>query len=413
MASEFTGERVIPGQVDIDLWNEHLARYLFAARLARRKRVLDIGCGTGYGSRELAQTAASVTGIDVSEEAIQHAQENYSQPALEFRAASAEHLPFPDASFDLVVAFEVIEHLSDWSSMLAEALRVLAPGGQFVVSTPNKDYYEESRRLTGPNPFHTHEFQFDEFREVLAHVFPHQVLFTQNHSGAVVFQPVESTQAASVETRLESNASDPAQAHFFLAVCAAQPLTGAPAYVYIPTAANVLRERELHIQRLESELSTKNEWLDKSRNEHAELVQLHDRQTAELKQRNQWAQELNEKLEAAGLRVVALQEELAAEQAAARQTVTGYESEIKRLEAEKQNTVNWGAQLEKDLAARQAEFEACLDLLHKAEASVEERTKWAQSLDQEIANLRMQLAALRESRWLKLGRRIGVGPQIE
>ena len=55
--AEFTGERLIPGQVDVDLLNEHMARYTFAARLARGKRVLDAGCGAGYGSAELAEGA--------------------------------------------------------------------------------------------------------------------------------------------------------------------------------------------------------------------------------------------------------------------------------------------------------------------------------------------------------------------
>ena len=50
MSTEFTGERVIPGLVDVDLWNEHISRYTFAARLARRKRVLDVGCGCRVGS---------------------------------------------------------------------------------------------------------------------------------------------------------------------------------------------------------------------------------------------------------------------------------------------------------------------------------------------------------------------------
>src|SRR5262249_18916198 len=58
--AEFTGERVIPGQVDVDLLNEHVARYTFAARLSRGKRVLDAGCGEGYGSAELARAALSV-----------------------------------------------------------------------------------------------------------------------------------------------------------------------------------------------------------------------------------------------------------------------------------------------------------------------------------------------------------------
>ena len=64
--AEFTGERLIPGQVDVDLLNEHMARYAFAARLARGKRVLDAGCGAGYGSAELAQAADSVVGADVA-----------------------------------------------------------------------------------------------------------------------------------------------------------------------------------------------------------------------------------------------------------------------------------------------------------------------------------------------------------
>ena len=75
--TEFTGERVIPGAVDEDLWNEHFARYAFAARLARRKRVLDAGCGSGYGSAELARSARMVVGADVAREAVDYARGHY------------------------------------------------------------------------------------------------------------------------------------------------------------------------------------------------------------------------------------------------------------------------------------------------------------------------------------------------
>jgi len=68
--AEFTGERVIPGQVEVDLWNEHVARYVFAARYARGRRVLDAGCGSGYGAVRLALNASSVWGVDVAEEAL-------------------------------------------------------------------------------------------------------------------------------------------------------------------------------------------------------------------------------------------------------------------------------------------------------------------------------------------------------
>src|SRR4051812_23591407 len=136
--SEFTGERVIPGQVDVDLLNEHMARYTFAARLARGKRVLDAGCGAGYGSAVLAHTASFVVGADVSADAVEFARANYRLPNLAFERSSCASLPHPDGAFDLVVAFEVIEHLETWREFLLEARRMLAPNGQFIVSTPNK-----------------------------------------------------------------------------------------------------------------------------------------------------------------------------------------------------------------------------------------------------------------------------------
>src|SRR6185295_3649789 len=101
--AEFTGERVIPGQVDVDLLNEHVARYTFAARLARGKRVLDAGCGAGYGSAELAHAADSVTGLDRAPDALEFARANYNLPNLKFDEGGCEALPYADGSFDLVV----------------------------------------------------------------------------------------------------------------------------------------------------------------------------------------------------------------------------------------------------------------------------------------------------------------------
>jgi ubiquinone/menaquinone biosynthesis C-methylase UbiE len=97
--AEFTGERVIPGQVDRDLWNEHFARYLFAARLCRHKRVLDLACGTGYGAAGLAQTASQVVGLDYSTDALAYAKEEY--PNLRLVRSSATSFRLRDFSFEV------------------------------------------------------------------------------------------------------------------------------------------------------------------------------------------------------------------------------------------------------------------------------------------------------------------------
>ena len=71
---EFTGERVIPGQVHDDLWNEHIARYAFARRYAKGKRVLDAGCGEGAIWLALAERGHTTLGLDASPTAIELAR---------------------------------------------------------------------------------------------------------------------------------------------------------------------------------------------------------------------------------------------------------------------------------------------------------------------------------------------------
>jgi SAM-dependent methyltransferase len=314
--AEFTGERLIPGQVGVDLLNEHMARYAFAARLARGKRVLDAGCGAGYGTAELAQAAAWVVGADIAPEAIDFARQNYPRANLWFEQASCTALPHGDGCFDLVVAFEVIEHLANWRELVREARRVLARGGQFVVSTPNRLYYTESRGREGPNPFHVHEFEFEEFRAELEAVFPQVAMYLENHVEGVTFEPCEPYRA--VEARIGGGEPAPGEAHFFVAVCAERRRAKNAAHVYIPRAANVLRERGRHIALLEEEIATKNEWLEQAAREHQELAEAHRRQTEELERSNRWAEALDKEVEERRARVTALQGELAEQQQNAR-----------------------------------------------------------------------------------------------
>ncbi len=340
--SEFTGERLIPGQVDVDLLNEHVARYAFAVRLARGKRVLDAGCGAGYGADELAQVAESVTGVDVAADAIDFARAHYQRPNLRFEQASCIALPYADASFDLLVAFEVIEHLENWRDFLQEARRVVAPAGQLIVSTPNKLYYTESRGAQGPNPFHVHEFEFDEFRDELQAVFPHVVMFLENHVEGVTFQPHEAGNTReggnTVEARVDSGTPVAEESHFFVAVCAHRPQVGNPTFIYVPRAANVLRERERHIAKLEEELARKDQWLGQAQQDLAEFDRQHKKQKEELELSNQWADSLNRELEERRRRVADLQAELARDQENARQIAAGYAAKVAALEQEIRET---------------------------------------------------------------------------
>jgi ubiquinone biosynthesis O-methyltransferase len=299
---EFTGERVIPGQVDVDLWNEHLARYAFAARLAAGRRVLDAGCGTGYGSATLAQQALSVTGLDVAPDAIVYAREHYGDSGVRYLEGSCCAMPVADAGFDLVVSFEVIEHLADWQTFLEECRRVLAPGGLLVLSTPNRDAYAEARRLSGPNPFHTHEFAFDEFASALKARFPHIHLYVQNHVEGIVFQPACPNGQGQPELQQAGLPSDPGGAQFFVAVCSSLPHPAPPPLVYIPTTANVLREREMHIDKLQIDING-------LREEKQKLVDLFREQNAALDEANRWGRNLDVQLAAAAARIIELDAE--------------------------------------------------------------------------------------------------------
>ncbi len=412
--AEFTGERVVPGEVDIDLWNEHLARYHFAARLARSKRVLDAGCGTGYGSALLAEDALEVFGIDVAPEAVDHAREHYSAQNLYFAQASCAALPVASGSLDLLVAFEVIEHIAEWREFLAEARRVLRPSGQFVVSTPNKNYYTSSRGASGVNPYHVHEFTYEEFIEELTHVFPNICLYLENHSESIVFQPLSPDGATLL--KMEPGTADAAEANFYVAVCAASPQTGAPTYVYVPRASNVLFERERHITRLEGELVLKDEWLSTIKAEHADLVEKFRALQKELEQRNRWAEDLNKQL-------VQGQQQLKHQEKEAAAAIKGYEGKVADLEAEHAQTVEHARETEtrltsqaaaiaEDLKARCAELAHAVELLDAAEKTVTERTEWALRIEREKAAVEEQLAALRSSRWVRLGKSFGFGPKL-
>jgi SAM-dependent methyltransferase len=393
---EFTGERVIPGHVNDNLWSEHVARYAFARRYAHDKRVLDAGCGTGYGSAELAQSATEVTGVDIAADAIEYASTNYPIAGLRFIEASCAAVPFPAESFDLVVAFEVIEHLADYRAFLNECGRVLKPDGLLIVSSPNKRYNAETRSATGPNPFHEHEFEAGEFVHELERVFPNVRLLLQNRVESFAFHPAVSFWPA--EARIDGGGGGAEDAHFFIALCSRGCLPEPKSFVYVPKSANMLRERELHVEALERQLA-------EIKADRQALLELFRNQTRDLEQSNTWAQRLDTDLKTAGDRIVALQNE-AAELAA------GYQAQLARMEQEDQIKTEWARKASAELEAKCQELAHCVSLLDSAEATVRERTVWAQTAETQRAHLAAQLEMIRGSRWVKMGRTVGLGPDL-
>ncbi len=397
---EFTGERVVPGLVDADLFNEHLARYRFAARFSARF-ILDAGCGTGYGTAEFG-AAARVVAMDISEETVAHARRAFGRPGVHFLAGDCAALPFADGSFDLVAAFETIEHLERWRDLLTEARRVLQPGGVLLVSTPNRAYYAETRAAAGPNPYHVREFEYREFEAALLEVFPHVRLWSQNHTDSIAFVPALASGGV-LDTPADTA---PEQAHFFLAACSLSPIAETRAFAWLPASGNMLREREHHIALIQSELAQKDAWLRQSQEERAALQRTHEDLIAELHRSNAWAEGLNAELKAAGATIAEQQGDLAAR-------------------------LNWVHDIEAQLGRARDEIQRLnreIQSLHeRARGEIErlerenlERTQWAQSLDAELQKvksereqLEAQLAMARDSKWVRLGRTLGLGPVIE
>lgn len=164
-ALALTGERTVPGLDAENYWfRRHEVVYQrLAARCAGRE-VLEAGCGEGYGADLIAGLARRVVALDYDEQAVAHVRACY--PKVQVRQANLAQLPLPDGAVDVVVNFQVIEHLWDQPGFVAECGRVLRPSGLLMVSTPNRITFSPGRD-TPINPFHTRELTAAELTELL------------------------------------------------------------------------------------------------------------------------------------------------------------------------------------------------------------------------------------------------------
>ncbi|MUG98817.1 3-demethylubiquinone-9 3-O-methyltransferase [Scytonema sp. UIC 10036] len=103
-------------------------------------KVLDIGCGGGLACEFLAKLGANVSGIDLSLNSIKAAQEHAKKSHLriQYQWGLAEDLPYKDGTFDVVMCFDVLEHVNDWQKVILEAYKVLNTNGLFLFDTINR-----------------------------------------------------------------------------------------------------------------------------------------------------------------------------------------------------------------------------------------------------------------------------------
>jgi len=173
---EITGERVVEEDYlqsvgTYTIYAMHAASYRFAETYCRGKKVLDMGCGSGYGTRHICTVAREAYGFDVAEDAIAYARERYQSANLHYHHSPlGSPLPFVDESFDVILSFQVIEHIKDDEAYLLEAQRLLRKGGTFIVITPDR----KNRLLPTQKPWnrwHVREYSQKSLSQLVSRHF--------------------------------------------------------------------------------------------------------------------------------------------------------------------------------------------------------------------------------------------------
>ncbi len=151
---------------------KHLSAYHFVKPFAMA-RVLEIGFGDGYGASFLAEGADEVTAIDLFEKNVRAAFDKYARPNLRFLVMDATEMDLPNDYFDLVVSFQVIEHIPNalLVKYLEEIKRVMKPDGSACLTTLNLKKNLKPGQPYDKSPHHDKEFTPEEFKSFLSTCF--------------------------------------------------------------------------------------------------------------------------------------------------------------------------------------------------------------------------------------------------
>jgi ubiquinone/menaquinone biosynthesis C-methylase UbiE len=171
-----TGERLEQGDLSQSM-AEHLHRYKIAQYFCTNKVVLDIASGEGYGTNLLSKFASKISGVDIDKNTIDAAKLKYRSENIEFKLGDTSNIPYENASFDVVVSFETIEHHNKHHEMLKELKRVLKPDGILIISTPDKHVYTDLKGTI--NKFHVQELYKQEFVALINTYFTNSIIFNQ------------------------------------------------------------------------------------------------------------------------------------------------------------------------------------------------------------------------------------------
>lgn len=145
----------------------NLSGYVWAARQVPqldRLCVLDLACGTGYGSGYLSGMAGRVVGVDCAPKIVAHNLARYGQSGASFLAMDGCALGFRDESFDCILSQDTIEHIMDDRRFVAEVARVLRKTGTLIIFTP----HGKGVAYKPEDPYHVREYNQEEFRAILA-----------------------------------------------------------------------------------------------------------------------------------------------------------------------------------------------------------------------------------------------------
>jgi ubiquinone/menaquinone biosynthesis C-methylase UbiE len=240
------------------MYGEHLVRYEYAARFAKGKTVLDIACGSGYGTQLLAAQATKVIGVDVSAEAVGYAKKHFPAKNVEYRVGDGQKIPLGDASVDLVVSFETIEHVKDYKTFLSELHRVLKPGGVLVISTPNDAAYPQT------NEFHLHEFTFSEIKSLLGEHFPK---VQPMYQGSWIYSGLFDEKAIAVDWReqmltLGTAPVKPEEAIYFVFVCSDKAISMDSAPIGALSEAWSVRAVDEYVQSMKNHMEEQRKVMD-------------------------------------------------------------------------------------------------------------------------------------------------------